>query len=457
MTLDAPPPQTLEAEKAVLGSMLIEPDACSWALAHLTADVFYEPRNGLVFRAVEAVYQRDRAADLTLVLEELRKNKTVGEVGGSAYLSDLLASVSTAAYVEHYGKLVLRAHFDRLIEKRATRLQYEDERDGVIDEIARICRARDLLEAKGLITMGETVDRVLAAMKQGPAEKVMTGFPELDRVIGGAEPGHLVTVGARTGVGKTAFCLTLMVNMARAGKNVAFFAGEMEPEQITLRALSADSKIEHWRLRDRRVSHAEGQALERQADMMRNLPISYCRIPSPRLQDIRATADAARAEVVIVDYLTRCSLPAGENMRVRVSQFMIGLKNFARETGRVVILAAQINRRVDGNSETPPNLSDLKESATIEEESDVVLLLHIPTEQRHASGPVQLMVAAAKNRHGKTGSCELSFDRRFLEIRDTGSQQGVGAAPTGNQIEMGVESSGGNPPLSQNNPNGAIF
>lgn len=434
-------PQALEAERALLGSMLIEAAACRWALDRIANSAFYHDRNRTVFSAIKSVFESEGAVDLVLVSEWLREKGLAAEAGWAQYLFELTKSVSTASHVEHYGKAVLRTHFDRLLIREATLLAQEDKRDAALQRISQICRAKDLLDSKGLITLADSLDKVIASLSGGPVQKLYLGFKELDWLTGGHEPGHLVTVGARTGVGKTAFCLAATLNLAQAGKGVSFFAGEMEPDQVTLRALASKTKIEHWRLRDRRLSESEEvPRVREQADSMRSLPVSYCRLPSPRLRDIRSTTDAARADVTVVDYLTRCTLPEGESMRVSVSRFMVGLKNFARDTNRLVILAAQINRRVDGNPDTPPNLSDLKESGTIEEESDCVVLLHIPKDQRHAEGAVPLSCFVAKNRHGRTGTCELVFDRRYMEVRD-GDKERMGGGSAQDQGELGIKAS----------------
>lgn len=418
-------PCSLEAEKAVLGSALIETPACRWAIQYLVPEAFYQERNRLVFESLRRVFQAQDSADMVLVGEDLRRAGKIGDIGGSSYLAECQSTVATAAHVEHYGKLVLRAYYDRQVIREAERLKSEDDREDALDKIGRIFRARDLLDSRGVVGLKDSIGRVLDQLGSGPVEMTGTGFSGLDEVLGGSEAGDLLTVGARTGVGKTAFLVCMALNLAKSGKRVAFFAGEMGPDQVTKRALAAKSQVEHWRIRTRRLDLEAARKVQKAAEELVPLEVFYCGLPSPRLQDIKATCDACRADIAVVDYLTRCTLPQAESMRIGVNRFMVGLKNFARETNRIVYLAAQVNRLTDKSPDSPPTLSDLKESGAIEEESDAVLLMHMDREYRHQDGPVPLKLAVAKNRHGRTGACEVTFDRRYMEVSD-GNSAGAG-------------------------------
>ena len=442
------PPQAIDAERALLGSALISKEACRWMLDHLADGAFYREAHEIVFKSIRGVFESMGDADIVLVAEDLKKSGKLGDVGGVMFLKELQDGVASHSHVEHYGRLVLTAHFDRLIIRESSKFSDEDKRDEALRTISQICRARDLLESKGVISIGDSLDRVIARLKEGPVKLSGTEFDPIDKIIKGSESGDLVTVGARTGVGKTALLVSLALRLARFGKRVAFFAGEMAPDQVTKRALANWSHVEHWRIRSGNIENGTMQGIEKAAGEMSGLPIFYCGLPSPRLQDIKAMCDACRSDVVIVDYLTRCTLPKAENLRIQVGHFMVGIKNFARETGRIVYLAAQINRLADKAEDGVPTLSDLKESSSIEEESDAVLLLHVFKNDRAIDGPVTLNIGIAKNRHGMTGSCSLVFDKRFMEVEDA---EKIGQVrdlvhTRGNSGKMEQEPSGGKPP-----------
>lgn len=409
------PPQALYAEQATLGAALITKEAARWVCANMSAKVFYTDRHRWVFEAIETTAAEGLDVDIVTVAERLSHDGVLGDVGGPQYLQECQFLVGSAYNVEHYGKLVLRADMEREILKASLMVRDEMKRDEALERIAVVCRARDMLDAKGGLSMADAMNRVLDELEKGPAKMIRLGLSNIDRLTGGSKPGDLVTVGARTGTGKTAFLLSVALNMAREGRRVAFCAGEMAGEQVGMRALSAVSGVHHWKIREVKMNASEQRAVAKAASQLSELPISFCTVPSPSLRDIRSFADSVGAEVVFVDYLTRCSMPHAESMRVSVNRFMVGLKNFARETSRFVVLAAQINRATD-RVDVPPKLADLKESGAIEEESDGVILLHVGAEAKLADGKVPLQAAVAKNRHGKVGAVDLLFDKDVMRI-----------------------------------------
>jgi replicative DNA helicase len=409
------PPQAAMAEQAALGAALITQEAARWVVSNMAARDFYAERNRLLYDAIVATIDDGLDVDIVTVSERLAHEGVLGDVGGPQYLQECQFVVGSAYSVEHYGKLVLRAEMDRQILKASLMVRDEMKRDEALARIATVCRARDMLDAKGGLSMADAMNRVLDELEKGPAKMLKLGLSNIDRLTGGSKPGDLITVGARTGTGKTAFLLSVALNMAREGRRVAFCAGEMAGEQVGMRALSAVSGVHHWKIRECRMTPSEQAAVARAASQLSELPIHFCTVPSPSLRDIKSFADSVRAEVVFVDYLTRCTLPRAESMRVSVNLFMVGLKNFARETSRLVVLAAQINRATD-RVDVPPKLADLKESGAIEEESDGVILLHIGAEAKLADGKVPLQAAVAKNRHGKVGATDLLFDKDVMRI-----------------------------------------
>lgn len=414
------PPMALVAEEACLGSALIEAPAARWLFQATTEAVFYKTIHRIIYKAMKVVFERDEVIDPTLIIEELRKTGDLGEVGGPTYVVGLTKKVSTAAHVKHYGNLVLRAYYDRELWRASHLLREEDKRDEAIDKITRIVRAKDLTYARGGISIKEAAHQVVDDIQdaeENPVDLIKIGLPAIDFVTGGHENGDLVVWGARPRVGKTAVLLTIAMNMARnLGKTIAYFAGEMTGKQVVRRAIASESGIFHSRLRARNIRKDQWATLTAAAAKLSELPIQFCTIPSPSLRDIAAFSDAVRADIVIVDYLTRCTLPDAETERVRVNHFMRGLKNLGRETDRLIHLGAQLNRQMDKIEDKRPNLSDLKESGAIEEEADVVILMHCTKANVESNETVPVECAVAKNRNGMCGGADILFDKKLMRI-----------------------------------------
>ena len=414
------PPQSPEAERAVLGSAMISEDASRWLSENLTAEMFYQDQHKAIFKAIQSVMENGGTVDIITLVESLRSSNKLGEVGGIEVLKVCPDSVAHASHVAHYGRIVKLSFLERRLLKAMTKAKDPMQREEALGEVYEICRERDMLAHRGGITMGDALHLVVDGIDKGPADIMKTGIVQLDKVFGGMEGGDLLTLGARTGAGKTATLLSMAVNIAKSGKRVAFFAGEMGGEQVAKRALSQESCIDHWKLRERRLNKDDLRSILEASGRLSKLPIFFCTIPSPSIKDIMAFSASTKADCVIVDYLTRCRLPQAESMRLQVSHFMVALKNFARETEKRVLLAAQINRATD-KSDSPPKLSDLRESGAIEEESDVVVLLYLNEEARYSDGPVTLSMAVAKNRHGRVGSVDVPFNKPIMLVGDRGT------------------------------------
>lgn len=423
------PPSSPDAEKAVLGSALITTEAARWVREHITPDALYVDRHRHILAAITETMAAGMDADIVTVAEWLRHHGLIGDIGGPQYLQECQMSVGSAASVEHYGRIVRTLYIERLILRDSIYLRDPEKRDAAMASLAAHYRDRDMLEARGGMSLKEGLNRVLDSIDQGPAELMYLGLPGLDRVIGGMEGGDLLTLGARTGSGKTATLLSAALNIVKRGTPVAYFAGEMGGEQVTKRALASESGVPQWVLRERKIRKEQLAAIQAAASRLADLPLFFCTIPSPSLKDIAAFSDNHRAEVVIVDYLTRCDLPRAESMRISVTKFMVGLKNFARDTDRRVLLAAQINRATD-RVEAPPKLADLRESGAIEDESDQVVLLYMTPEAKLADGTVPIQAAVAKNRHGKIGAADLVFQKDTARVHGDISTMPEAPPPT---------------------------
>lgn len=424
------PPSNPEAERAIIASAIISPEAARWAVEHLSSRDFYSDKNSAAFDAIVSLLAEGIDPDIVAMADRLRKAGKFGDMGGMDYFKAVMSSVATADHIKHYADIILRCACERDMIRHATALQEavraddSEARDAALDAIGKAAARRELVGSPAITSMSDAVHGVLDELEKGKTTTIATGL-HIDAKIDGLERGDLMTVGARTGVGKTALLLAIARNMAKAGLRVAYFAGEMTERQVAMRALSAESSIPHWRLRKRQI-RGDWTSINSAAGRLADLSIFFCSEPSPDIQAIRAFSDAAQADVIFVDYLTRCTMPRAENMRVGVNKFMQALKNMARSTGRVVILAAQINRMTD-RLKAEPVLADLKESGAIEEESDAVVLLSIVHDDEYKAQEAQGIIPntvtiradVAKNRHGQTGFTDLRFEREFVRVGDS--------------------------------------
>ena len=402
-------PESKEAEMACIGSALTDSHSARYFVTELQPEMFYSTANQTIAKFIHSTLKSESAVDVVILGTKMRENAVLGDAGGSQYLLECMKSISTTNFFPYYAKLVLESWYDRQMEAVASL--------GAGDNAERIYtlhREKEAVTSVQGVSIRHAVMKVLDGLDE-KYELMKLGIQKVDDILGGVEPGDLTTIAARTGNGKTAILISLALKMAKAGKRIVFFAGEMGPEQIVKRALANESGVNHFRIRTRKLDPAHLKELTISGEKMSKLPIHFSDIPSPSLKDIRGLAESFNADVVMIDYLTRCNLPKSDNYRLSVNAFMVGLKNFLRETNRYGILAAQIGRNID-KSDKAPYLSDIKESSSIEEESDQVILLYLDQIAKSDNGSVFLNAFIAKNRHGETGECRLIFNKPLMRV-----------------------------------------
>ena len=415
------PPYNLDAERAVLGSAMISDEAARWLIGNLDSKHFYREEHGFILQAIRWLLTDEQPVDLVSVCIYLKKLNHLGDVGGQEAVLDIQNSVAVASHFAYYGKEVLTAYHDREMMKLALMLSdpkdidNQDSRDKLLQSLYDTAKSRDGLSGKVGMTMKDALHASIDEMEKGPADLVKTGVMQIDKIIGGIAPGDLFIVGARPGMGKTIMCLTFAINMAREGKKVAFFSGEMSAAQIVKRAISSRSGVPHWKLREHRFQGNDMNLVLEAASSLSGLPLVFCDKPSPSLRDINSFSDANKADIVVIDYLTRCSLPHAESFRLSVNAFVKAVKNMTRDTGRRTILAAQINRANDKTPDKRPTLSDLSESGAIEQESDFVGLLYQETAEKNKDESA-LEFIIAKGRGTGTGIAVLPWHKPTLRI-----------------------------------------
>lgn len=415
-------PANPEAEQAVLGSILIDPDAVIRVAAFLKADDFYQEKNGWIYQATLDLHERRQPADFLTVTDELDRRRQLDEVGGPAYVMDLINAVPTAIHVEHYARIVERTSVLRKLIRAAgqiAQIAYEettedigeviDRAEQVIFSVAERRAQRDLMAVRAL--MGDVIDRIdFLYHHRGEILGVPTGFKLLDKMLGGLQKSDLVILAARPGVGKTSLAISLAQNAARKyGKRVAVFSLEMSNEQLVQRMLSAETGIDSQRLRLGDIhGEEEWHKLMEAAGALSDAPIFIDDTPAVSAMELRTKARRIYAEhdldLIVVDYLQLMQGDRRSENRVQeISAISRGLKGLARELNVPVLALSQLSRAVESRQDKRPILSDLRESGCLSGESLVTLA------DTGAQVPISQLV-------GQSGFRILALNEKTLKI-----------------------------------------
>jgi len=408
---EAIPAQAIDAERACIGAMLISLHAARRIRIHLDPGDFYGGANRKIFDAMCTLMDdepRD-APDIIVIIERLRAQGDLGEVGGPLYLTRCQESVTTTDHAEYYAKLVRRASLDRQINKQL----HKTNADKSPENVRALGDLIFALQGVGGLRMLDFQTDIVQAVEQIIAEKsdlIHTGFFEVDALLGGLEPGDVLVVGGRTGVGKTAFMTRMALNTAMHGEQSVYMTTEMRDTSIVQRILPQATGIPAIRYRQKRLTSREKELVRGVAknDMSR-LPLKIFGRSRLSIREISSATISAQARIIYIDYLQRCTLPRAESRAYQIEEFMVQLKSFGVDTGTRIVLGVQLDRGMDREPNRPPQLSDLRGSGAIEHEADAVILLWEPPAEVLAKRPgyipptaghVTAELRLAKNRNG---------------------------------------------------------
>ena len=438
-------PHDLEAEEAIVGSLLIDGD-CFSRVAHLVKpEDFYREKNQACFAACQALFERDEAIDQVTLARELSRTSQLELVGGMAYLSHLVSVTPTSVHSEHYAQLISRTSIMRKLIDAASRISaigYED----TDDVEATLRQAEDVLfgvrtgqSQRGFIPLRAIYDQYLqdrAAIVEPdlqPRGPILTGYNEMDELLGGLQRSDLIILGARPATGKSALALNVSINAANAGGVVGVFSLEMSREQLALRILAADAEIDSHRLRLGLYTEAEEQRIIDSIGRLSELPVFIDDTPFQSLIEMRSKARRLSLEhgldLLVVDYLQLIQgrSRGGENRVQEISEISRSLKAMARDLDISLLTCSQLSRVVENRPGHRPQLSDLRDSGSIEQDSDVVMFIHREdiyfTEEeweqqfpgrRYPRNVAEIIVA--KHRNGPTGSLRLLFKDNLVRF-----------------------------------------
>jgi replicative DNA helicase len=429
MSIDKLAPQAVDAEQSVLGSILIDADAILKVADFLHPVDFYRAQHSDIFEAMLGLHGQREPIDLVTLGDELARRERLDGVGGPAYLATLMNVVPTAVHVEHYGRIVERKAVLRNLIAAAGRIAavgYEEANDAevAIDRaesiLFEISQRRTLGGFESLATLlGQAYDRLEYLHEhRGQILGIPSGLSGLDTLLGGFQPSDLIIIAARPSVGKTSLALNIAQHASvREGRKVAVFSLEMSKEQLSLRLLSAETGINPRPLQTGFMEETDWSKIATVMNDMAGAPMWIDDSPVLSVMELRTKARRLELEqhgldLVIVDYLQlmQANIQSREPNRVQeVSEISRGLKQLARELKVPVIALSQLSRNVEQRGSAEPRLSDLRESGSIEQDSDVVIFLYRDGEQ-NAESEVELVKAkVAKHRNGPIGEVPLQF------------------------------------------------
>jgi replicative DNA helicase len=428
------PPQDVIAEQSVLGGMLLSKDAISEVVEILRERDFYRPAHELIYDAIIDLYSRGEPADPVTVSAELTKRGDLTRAGGAPYLHTLISSVPTAANASYYAKIIReRAIMRRLVEAGTKIVQLGYTVEGEVDDAVNAAQAEvhavtERRAAEDYIQLSELLpaafDEIEKISSGVTGEGVKSGFKDLDALTHGFHPGNMIVLAARPAVGKS----TLGLDIARyasihKGDTSVIFSLEMSRSEITMRMLSAEARVPLNNIRSGSLTDEEWARMARRMGEISEAPMFIDDSPNLSLMEIRAKARRLKQrhnlKLIVIDYLQlMTSGKRVENRQQEVSEFSRQLKLLAKELNVPVIAISQLNRSPEQRSDKKPMLSDLRESGSIEQDADVVILLHRDDlyDQQNRSGEADLIVA--KHRNGPTRTITVSAQLHFARFTD---------------------------------------
>ncbi len=425
------PPQNTESEKALLGSIMLRPEALSEIMDIIKPEAFYMDRHKTIFSTMSDLFSKSDPIDLLTISSKLKENSRLDQIGGMSYLTEIVNAVPSSANAEHYAEIVQKKYtMRRLIEaaEHIVSLGYQEEHDieEILDkaekkiyEVTNTSTSNKYIEMKD--ALGEAWDRLeLLHKTKGGLRGVSSGFKDLDTKLSGFQKSDLIILAARPSMGKTSLALDIARNAAiRHNVPVAIFSLEMNTQQLVDRMLAAESRVDAWKLRTGALTlDSEFEKIRNSLEPLSKAPIFVDDQPANNIMKMRSVVRKLKNDkklgLVIIDYL-QLMVPTNsrnsDNVVQQVTEISRSLKQLAREFEVPVIALSQLSRAVEQRG-GKPRLSDLRDSGSIEQDADVVMFIHRDDKYNDNSdkpGVAEIMIE--KHRNGPTGSIELFFDQ----------------------------------------------
>jgi replicative DNA helicase len=435
LILDKLPPQNLDAEMAVLGSMLLDEEAVSVSVERLDAGCFYKDTHRKIFQTISDLYNNNKAVDLITLADALRKDNSLDEIGGASYLTSLANVVPTAANINHYAGIVREKYILRTLINNSTKIitvchesegniaEVVDTAERLIFEVSDRRNQGSYLQLKEIVKDTiETIDKLY--QNKAHVTGIPTGYVDFDIKTAGLQPSDLIIIAGRPSMGKSAFALGIAEYAGVIEKiPTAIFSLEMSKEQLVQRMLCSHARVDAHKVRTGYLATSDWPRLTAAAGKLSEAPIFIDDTPAISVMELRARARRLKShhgiKLIILDYmqLMRGSAMNMESRQQEISEISRSLKALARELSVPVIAISQLSRAVESRTDHRPQLSDLRESGAIEQDADVVVL--ILREEYYNPSPDNQGIAEViigKQRNGPVGSLKLAFIKEFTRF-----------------------------------------
>ena len=435
------PPQAMDVEMAVLGGMLLEKEAVSKAIEVLDESAFYKPAHQQIFSAMTGLFERSEPIDLITIIEELRRRGQLEKIGGEFYLTELTTKVTNAANIEFHAHIVLEKALMRQLIASSSEMasrafsETEDALELLDEAEQQIFQISEQRMKKNFVSMNTAVHSTMEMLesihgKHSGITGVPAGFTELDNITGGFQKSDLIIVAGRPSQGKTALVLSVARN-ASVIHNVpiGFFSLEMSVQQLVMRLICAEARVDAHMVRTGRLPEDEWRKLSTSVGRLYKAKIFIDDTPALGILELRAKARRLKAEhnvgMIVVDYLQLMQGPKNAQSREQeISSISRSLKALAKELNIPVVALSQLNRAVEARGDKRPVLADLRESGAIEQDADVVVFVHRPEmfgiekdeNGNSTEGTAELIIG--KQRNGPTGTARMVFIKQYARFEN---------------------------------------
>ncbi len=434
---DRLPPSAIEAERCLIASMMLDKEMIGSVVQIIDREAFYQADHQILYDILVKLYEQNRAVDAVILRDELLKRQLLEEVGGVAYLGQILSSVPSAAHGAHYAGIVREKYLLRQLISASNDILRDayaphEKADLVLDKAEK--KIFDIAQKKvggAISSLGDVAMEVYEMLEEKGRRGIETSFFELDDMLNGLQNGEMLIVAARPSMGKTAFAMNIIEHVAADSKlPCAVFSLEMSKQQLAQRLMCSRAQIDAQKVRKGLLGAQEYQLLAQTVSELAKAPIWVDDSPGLTILELRAKARRLKLQhdikLVMIDYMQLMDNPGPESRQQQISEISRGIKAVARELNIPVIALSQLNRQSEGRDGHRPRMSDLRESGSIEQDADVIMLLHREDYYRMQEPdfiPDNIAeVIIAKQRNGPTGTVKLTFDNKTTSFKNLAAQ-----------------------------------
>lgn len=434
-TLDRMPPQNIEAEQSILGALMLDKDAIIKVADIVTPEDFYDIRHTIIYETMQELFERSISIDILTVSNLLEEKKQLEKVGGASYLSQLVNTVPSATHITYYATIVRKKGTLRRLIKSATDISSmafgeEGDIEDILDKaeqklfgVSQHQLKQNFVSVKNILH--ETFERIDELHRdKGKLRGLSTGFTDLDKKLGGLQKSDLIILAARPSMGKTAMALDIIRHISTTAKvPTGIFSLEMSKDQLVDRLLAAQSDVDLWKIRTGNLTEEDFEKLNYGMGALSEAPLYIDDAAGANIMEVRTKARRLQSEhnlgLIVIDYLQLMAGRSTDNRVQEVSEISRSLKILARELNIPVIALSQLSRGVENRPDKVPQLADLRESGSIEQDADVVMFIYREDmyRGRESSRPNIAEIHIKKHRNGPTGQVDLFFDDSKTSFR----------------------------------------